>query len=62
MKEYAVYKGDTFICIGTVEECANYLDVSPQTIRFYLSPAYKKRIAKRGETSNSLTVIKIEDD
>lgn len=28
-KEYAIYKGDTLLCIGTAEECAEHLNVKP---------------------------------
>lgn len=24
-KDYAIYKGDTFLCVGTAIECAKYL-------------------------------------
>jgi hypothetical protein len=45
--EYAVYKGETLICIGTKYECAEELDVTAETIRFYAKPHYKKRVDKR---------------
>lgn len=43
-REYAIYKGDEFITIGTARECAEQLGVSQDTIRFYSSPAYAKRV------------------
>jgi hypothetical protein len=55
---YAVYKGDTFLCQGTKEECARYLNVKPDTIYFMTTPTYKKR---RENGDNHLIVIKVEE-
>lgn len=35
--EYAIYKDDEFICIGTLKEIANYLGVTYGTLRSYKS-------------------------
>lgn len=35
MKEYAVYKDDEFLLIGTLKEIANYLGVSYDSVRTY---------------------------
>ena len=59
VKEYAIYKGDQFITLGTAEECAKELNVSPETIRFISSNAYKKR-SKSGNRLESF-VIENED-
>ena len=45
-KEYALYKGDTFLAMGTIKEIASMMKVKPRTIAFYTTPTYKKRIAK----------------
>lgn len=42
-KIYAVYKKDTLLCMGTVDECAAALNVKPSTIYFWSSPANHKR-------------------
>lgn len=60
MKEYAVYKGDDLLCMGTVQECAENLGVKTETIRYYLTPAYQRRLAKR-KARNYRTVICLED-
>ncbi|PKR82581.1 hypothetical protein CWO92_23650 [Heyndrickxia camelliae] len=59
--EYAVYKGDSFICLGTMEECATYLGVKVSSIKFYSSRAYKRRGTKNKDP-NHLIVFKIDDD
>lgn len=46
-KEVAVYKGDTFIYVGTVKECATHLNVKPETIQYYLTDSYARKLAKR---------------
>ena len=48
MKEYALYKGDKFIDIGTAEYLANKLKVKVKSIHFYRSPTYLKRTGYRG--------------
>lgn len=57
--------GDKFICLGTIEEIAEYTGLKEKTIYFYVSPAYKRRVEKRKgkkEYSDSVIVIKIEED
>ena len=59
MREYAVYKGDELLVIGTLEECAEALKVKPATILFYQSGVYQRR----GKNSNKRRIaIKLEDD
>lgn len=58
-KEYAIYKGDELLVIGTKEECADALNVKPSTITFYLSRAYQQR--GKGSTKR-LVAIKLEGD
>ena len=57
MKEYALYKGDKFIDIGTKEYLANLLNVRKETIEFYASPTQLKR-----NKDNGYVVIRIDDD
>lgn len=44
--EYALYKGDKFIDIGTAKELAKKCNVKPETIEFYASPSYLKRLER----------------
>lgn len=57
---YAIYKGDTFLFIGTKKECAEYLNVKEKSITFYSSSTYRKR--GLGDDGNKIIVIKIEED
>ena len=42
-KEYALYKGDKLLAIGTKKEIAKQLGVKQSTIGYYSHPAYAKR-------------------
>lgn len=48
IKEYALYRGDEFLMIGTKKECAKYLKVKEQTIDFYATPKHWKRTKGKG--------------
>lgn len=61
MTEYAIYKGDNLLCIGTPKECADFMGVKVETVKFYLTPTYQRRVAKRKNARNYLTVTKLED-
>ena len=45
-KEYALYKGDKLLAMGTKKEIAKQLGVKPRTIYFYSHPAYAKRTSE----------------
>ena len=56
---YALYKGDTFLFVGTKRECALYLGVKEKTISWLTTPTYNKRI--KNEDHNRIIAIKFED-
>lgn len=56
MKEYALYHGDEFLAIGTLEELAEYLGVSYGTIK-----SYKARF-NHGKSNNYYIFIEVEYD
>lgn len=58
-KEFALYKGEQMIAIGTVREIAEERGVKPETIRFYKSETYQRRA--KSETNNRLKLIRIDD-
>lgn len=60
MREYALYKGEELLSIGTLEELAAERGVTPNTIYFYTKPVYQRRARKKGN-SNRLFAIKLED-
>lgn len=42
-KEFAIYKGDNQIFVGTIEECMEYFGVKRRTVQFWACPANIKR-------------------
>lgn len=61
MKEYAVYKGDNLLAMGTAEECAEALNVKAETIYYYTTDAYKRKLEKRKNPHNCRTADLLED-
>jgi len=43
IKEYAIYKGENQIFVGTIEECMKHFNVKRETVHFWACPANKKR-------------------
>lgn len=59
-QEYAVYKGEDFLCSGTAEECANVLNISPRTILFYQYPSYQRRA--KNAANRRVTILLDQED
>lgn len=45
-KEYALYKGEELLAIGTKKELADKFNVKEKTITYYMTPAHLKRNSK----------------
>lgn len=60
-KEYAVYKGEELLVMGTINQCASFLKVQPRTIKFYTTPAYHRRVEKRKNPKNYMAVVALDD-
>ncbi len=60
-KEYALYKGNECLGIGTIKELAQKFNVKEKTISFYSSPAYLKR-REKSRLNNYKVAVKIESD
>jgi hypothetical protein len=56
-KYYALYKGDDLLAMGTVVEIAEEVGVLPDTVHFYNTPSYKKRVKDK----NRRDLIILED-
>lgn len=59
MKEYALYKGDEILQIGTISEIAEKQKVKEKTVKFYKTRAYEKRIQNR-KSKKAKILIEIE--
>ena len=55
--EYALYKGDKLLGIGTIPELSKKLKLNPRTLRWYSSPASRKL-----NKGNAKTLIRIDNN
>ncbi len=61
-KEYALYKGEELLSIGTIEEIASDIGTSVQNVKYYNTNAYKRKLAKRKRGINHRVLVEIEED
>lgn len=47
IKEYALYKGDELLDVGTLEYLSKKFNIKKRTLLFYQSLAYRKRTSER---------------
>ena len=60
-KEYALYKGDTCLAIGTIEELSKKFNVQKKTLHFYKAPAHLKR-AEKSSKGNYRVLVRIDEE
>ena len=58
MNWYALYRGDELLTVGTIRFLANYLGVTEDSVRFYSTPVWKRRV----NMDVAIYLIKIEED
>ena len=61
-QEYAVYKGEELLVVGTARECAQEVGVKEATIRWSTTPTARKRTEKRKKQDKCRVVVKLEND
>lgn len=61
LSEYAYYKGEELITIGTLEELCEKFKVKKRTILFYSTPTYQKR-GLGYKSKKRISVVKLEDN
>ena len=62
MKEYALYKGEDLIAMGTASEIAKETGVKRTTIYHYKTPAYQRRAEKRKNSKSVRVLVELDDD
>lgn len=60
--EFAIYKGEELIAMGTAEECASKLGVTKEYIYWLTMPTAKKRLAKRKNPERCTVGIRLDDE
>ena len=58
MKEYAVYKSDKLLGIGTLEELAEKFNVRPRTVKDWSCPSYYEK----GAGGRKIAILLDDDD
>ena len=61
MTNYAIYRGDEFVFMGTADECAEEFNVKSQYIKWLTTATAKKRYEKYKHYSG-ITAVKVEED
>lgn len=59
--QYAMYKGEELLSVGTSNEICKEMGISIKTFQYYRSKAYKERIKSRKNKAYRI-VIKIDDE
>lgn len=60
--DFAVYKGDDLIVIGSQKECAEHLGVTQRYINWMATPTGKLRTANRKNPEKATTAVRLGDD
>jgi hypothetical protein len=60
--EFAIYKGDELLAIGTDESCAEKLGVTKEYIYWLTMPTAKRRLAKRKRPDRCIVGIRLDDE
>lgn len=59
-RQYALYKGDEFIAEGTPREIAKKTGKTLDSLMFYTTPAYRRRVEK--SKGQILEMVDLDDD
>ncbi|MGN7308960.1 hypothetical protein ACTHQ2_23750 [Bacillus subtilis] len=60
--EYAIYRGEHLLAMGTAKDCANKLGVSERYIYWLTSPTAQRRIATRKNPDKCIVGVSLNDD
>ena len=59
--EYAMYKGEECLAIGTTKEICKAMNIKKNTFQYYRSKQYRERLENRREL-NARRIIRIDKD
>ena len=60
--EYALYHGDEFVMIGTIEELAERQGCTVKSMKWWTTPTGRKRSLSAKDQSRTVHVIKLDDE
>ncbi|MCC7668908.1 MAG: hypothetical protein ABF709_05075 [Leuconostoc pseudomesenteroides] len=66
-REYALYKGDEYLADGTISEISDATGQTIDTLLFYTTPAYHRRVSyynktRKSRTKGRLEMVELEDE
>lgn len=61
-KVYALYRGESFLDEGTLDEIAARRKINRESLRFLKTPAYLKRRDAHKDYGNRLSLIELEGE
>lgn len=59
MKEYALYKGEEILSIGTIYQISMDLGIKIKTVQYYGTNAYKRKLKKR-KVKNARELVELD--
>lgn len=62
MNEYALYKGEEILSMGTIPEIAKELGVKRDTVAYYKTQAYQNRLKRRNALNGNVRILIPLDD
>ena len=62
MEEYALYKGEELLALGSIREIAKEMIVKEQTVVYYKTQAYINRLKRRKALEGNVRMLVSLDD
>lgn len=62
MQEYALYKRDEFLCVGTVQEIARMRGITVRAVRYYRTPSYQRRCKGTNANHNRMILVPLDEE
>ena len=62
VKEYALYKGENILAMGTIDQIAREQGVKKATIAYYKTQAYQNRLKRRNALNGKVRSLVCMDD
>ena len=56
-REYALYKGEEVLAIGTIADIAKETGVKKQTVSYYKTQAYQNRLERRNALNGNVRIL-----
>ena len=56
-REYALYKGEEILAIGTIADIAKETGVKERTVSYYKTQAYQNRLERRNALNGNIRIL-----